>query len=42
MNEIIIRHNGVDYTEEDIIAMLDLVMEIVGEIPWEPTLLNND
>ncbi len=33
MNEIIIRHNGVEYTEEDIIEMLDLVMEIVGEIP---------
>jgi len=33
MNEIIIRHNGVEYTREDIIAMLDLVLEIVGEIP---------
>lgn len=33
MKDVIIRHNGVDYTEEDIIAMLDLVMEIVGEIP---------
>lgn len=33
MNEIIIRHNGVEYTKEDIIAMLDLVLEIVGEIP---------
>ena len=33
MKDVIIRHNGVDYTEEDIIAMLDLVLEIVGEIP---------
>jgi hypothetical protein len=33
MNDVIIRHNGVEYTEEDIIAMLDLVLEIVGEIP---------
>ena len=33
MNEIIIRHNGVEYTEEDIIEMLDLVLEIIGEIP---------
>ena len=33
MNDVIIRHNGVEYTEEDIIEMLDLVMEIVGEIP---------
>jgi hypothetical protein len=33
MNEIVIEHNGIQYTEEDIIAMLDLVLEIVGEIP---------
>lgn len=33
MNEIIIKHNGVEYTREDIIQMLDLVLEIVGEIP---------
>lgn len=33
MNDVIIRHNGVEYTEEDIIEMLDLVLEIVGEIP---------
>jgi hypothetical protein len=33
MKDVIIRHNGVEYTEEDIIAMLDLVLEIVGEIP---------
>ena len=31
MKEIIIKHNGIEYTEEDIIAMLDLVLEIVGE-----------
>ena len=31
MNEIIIEHNGVQYTKEDIIQMLDLVLEIVGE-----------
>ena len=33
MKDVIIRHNGVEYTEEDIIQMLDLVLEIVGEIP---------
>ena len=33
MKDVIIKHNGVEYTEEDIIAMLDLVLEIVGEIP---------
>ena len=33
MKDVIIRHNGVEYTEEDIIEMLDLVLEIVGEIP---------
>jgi hypothetical protein len=33
MKDVIIRHNGVEYTREDIIAMLDLVLEIVGEIP---------
>jgi len=31
MNEIIIEHNGVQYTKDDIIQMLDLVLEIVGE-----------
>ena len=33
MKDVIIRHNGVEYTEEDIIQMLELVLEIVGEIP---------
>lgn len=31
MKEIIIKHNGIEYTEEDIIEMLDLVFSIVGE-----------
>ena len=31
MTEIVIEHNGVSYTKEDIIKLLDLVMEIVGE-----------
>ena len=31
MNEIVLTHNGISYTKEDIIEMLDLVMEIVGE-----------
>ena len=31
MKEIIIKHNGIEYTEEDIIQMLDLVYAIVGE-----------
>jgi hypothetical protein len=31
MKEIIIKHNGIEYTEEDIIQLLDLVFEIVGE-----------
>ena len=31
MKDVIIEHNGVQYTKEDIIEMLDLVMEIVGE-----------
>ena len=31
MKEIVIKHNGISYTEEDIIRLLDLVMEIVGE-----------
>ena len=33
MKDVIIRHNGVEYTREDIIQMLELVLEIVGEIP---------
>ena len=31
MEEIVLTHNGISYTKEDIIQMLDLVMEIVGE-----------
>ena len=31
MEEIVLKHNGISYTKEDIIKMLDLVMEIVGE-----------
>ena len=31
MKEIIIKHNGIEYTEEDIIEMLDFVFSIVGE-----------
>ena len=31
MKEIVIKHNGIEYTEEDIIEMLDLVFDIVGE-----------
>ena len=31
MNEIVLEHNGIEYTKEDIINMLDLVFEIVGE-----------
>ena len=31
MKEIVLKHNGIEYTEEDIIQLLDLVFEIVGE-----------
>ncbi len=31
MEEIVLKHNGISYTKEDIIEMLDLIMEIVGE-----------
>ena len=31
MEEIVLKHNGISYTKEDLIEMLDLVMEIVGE-----------
>ena len=31
MKEIVLKHNGIEYTKEDLIKMLDLVMEIVGE-----------
>ena len=31
MNDIVIKHNGIEYTKEDIIQMIDLVLEIIGE-----------
>ena len=31
MKEIVIQNNGISYTEDDIIQLIDLVMEIVGE-----------
>lgn len=31
MKEIVIKHNGIEYSEEDIIKLLDLVFDIVGE-----------
>ena len=31
MDEIILEHNGIQYSKEDIVKMLDLVLEIVGE-----------
>jgi hypothetical protein len=31
MDEIVLKHNGIEYTKEDIIKLLDLVFEIVGE-----------
>lgn len=31
MKEIVIKHNGIEYTKEDIIKLLDLVFDIVGE-----------
>jgi len=31
MKEIVIKHNGIEYTEEDIIQLIDLVLDIVGE-----------
>lgn len=31
MKEIVIKHNGIEYTREDIIKLLDLVFDIVGE-----------
>ena len=29
--EIVVEHNGVKYSHEDIIKLIDLVFEIVGE-----------
>ena len=31
MNDVVIKHNGIEYTKEDIIKILDLVLEITGE-----------
>ena len=31
MKEIVLKHNGIEYTREDIIKLLDLVFDIVGE-----------
>ena len=31
MNDIVIKHNGIEYTKEDIIQMIELVLEITGE-----------
>ena len=31
MKEIVIEHNGVKYTEEDLLEILELVLEITGE-----------
>ena len=31
MNDIVIEHNGIEYTREDIIKMIELVLEITGE-----------
>ena len=42
MDEIILEHNGIQYTKEDIVKMLDLVLEIVGEEVWSIVLLNQD
>ena len=31
MKEIVIKHNGIEYSKEDIIKLLDLVFDIIGE-----------
>ena len=31
MNEIVIKHNGNEYTKDDIIEILDLIFDILGE-----------
>ena len=31
MNEIVLEHNGIEYSKEELIKLLDLVFEIVGE-----------
>ncbi len=31
MEEIVLKHNGIEYSKEELIKLLDLVFEIVGE-----------
>lgn len=31
MEEIVLTHNGIEYSKEELIKLLDLVFEIVGE-----------
>ena len=31
MKEIVLTHNGIEYSKEELIRLLDLVFEIVGE-----------
>ena len=31
MEEIVLTHNGIEYSKEELIRLLDLVFEIVGE-----------
>lgn len=31
MNEIVLEHNGIRYTKEDLIELIDKVFEILGE-----------
>ena len=31
MKEIVLTHNGIEYSKEELIKLLDLVFEIVGE-----------
>ena len=31
MKDIVLKHNGIEYTKEDLIKLLDLVFDIVGE-----------
>ena len=31
MEEIVLKHNGIEYSKEELIRLLDLVFEIVGE-----------
>lgn len=31
MEEIVLTHNGIEYSKEELIKLLDLVFELVGE-----------